>query len=533
MGKKHGKKGAKKNIVLSLAEFNEDAGIGGVDPELAALPSAPKAAAEWEAQGGRPEYNSRGYKERTSSSQRDNFDADFDDRDWSRKGPLEERENSSTFGLGGADRDWGDMRRGPMEQENGPGAGPERDWNDMRRGPVQSSFETNPNAGGGERDWGARRGPVEAAAPSGRAPISDDAWGSRRGPVEAAAPSGRAAINDEAWGSRRGPVEAAAPSGRTAINDDAWGSVRKGAVEAEFSQNGAAVDHDWSVRRPVDADAGSRVAEADWGAPRKGPVDSDFAGQTDAPKRDWSARKGPIEAEAPRQAQVSDWGDVRRAPIEAETVQLRKEEAEVDWTSRRGPVASEVESAQKGLRDIDFKDVRSGAKLRELGESERGGGRGRISENENGPVERETWRRDGRKGLHDRPASTGHDAVSMDRDWGAARRSHPVSTNPKYGRTFKEGNAPSQDEPSSSTNKDIEEQRDGRGDDWTTVRNQSRRPAPPNLRNRARRSSVPKRGELQKSSKDVSGDGPTHPGAIGSGNAPIAAASATPAVLEQ
>lgn len=435
MGKKHGDKKKKSKIVLSLAEFNEDAGIGGVDPELSALPSAPKPAEEWEAQGGRPEYNSRGYKER----QPRNYDnvGDFEDRDWTRKGPVEAPERNG-FGAG-ADRDWSDMRRGPMDAPDGQQ--PERNWNDMRRGPVDSAY-----SGAVERDWTARKGPVEAESGSAPRVIADESWNSRKGPVEAEFPN------------------AAVPANR-----------------------------DWSVRKgPVEAEASTSKEEADWTA-RKGPVESEFAsGEGETAERDWSQRKGPVEANpAPGQQTEADWSSARKGPIEAETP--RPDVAERDWSARRSPVETEVESAQKAVRDIDFGDVRRGAKLEEMKAIEQEKAKaGPVEVAARPEIEKEAWRRDsigivGRRGLmearaseqpvrvSERPASTGHDSVPKERDWGAARRTEGLRANPRPSRpNFRKSDASEATDvagiedadkittPTSANTAD--------DDDWTTVR---------------------------------------------------------------
>lgn len=412
MGKKHDKK-QKKKVVLSLAEFNEDAGIGGVDPELSALPSAPKPAEEWEAQGGRPEYNSRGYKERKSYADR-NYDADvdFEDRDWVRKGPLDS-EQGNTFGLGGPDRDWGDVRRGPID---GPDdEQPERDWNGMRRGPVESAFDSAP----AERNWGARRGPVEADLGKARA-----------------------------------------------VSDDNWGSARGNAVEAEFPD--AQKERDWGVRKgPVEADLPESAKEADWTA-RKGPVESEFA--IPEAERDWTQRKGPIEAVASKPVEDADWTS-RKGPVEAEVPDSKPEVTEPDWKARRGPIETEVATAQKAVRDIDFGDMRRGARLQELEKKDQ--------PTPTKPEREERWRRDsarvvGRRGpveTRERPASTGHDAAAKDeRDWGAARRTQPVRAISRTNRSIT-GRVSDVSETSDTPQADAQDSNaNEKDDDWTTVR---------------------------------------------------------------
>lgn len=414
-GKKHDRK-KKTKVVLSLGEFNEGAGIGGIDPDLAALPSAPKAAEDWEAEGGRPEYNSRGYKERKPYADR-NYDADaeFEERDWVRKGPLDSEEGS--FGMGGGDRDWSGMRRGPLDAPDGEQ--PERDWNGIRRGPVESAFE----GASGERDWGTRKGPVEADL-------------------------GKARV----------------------INDDNWGSARGNAVEAEFKDSAPAKDRDWGVRKgPVEAETAEAAQEADWTA-RKGPVESEFA--TQEASRDWTQRKGPVEAVAAK-AEDADWG-ARKGPVEAEVPEKKQEVAERDWSARRGPVETEVEAAQKAVRDIDFGDVRRGARLQEMEEKEASAKKDLPRR----PATADRWRRDSMGAARtgpfeprERPASTGHDATPKpERDWGAARRTQPVPqmSRPNRGSTGRLSNASDGVEISRGSSREVVAE--DKDDEWTTVR---------------------------------------------------------------
>lgn len=440
MGKRHDKK-KKVKVVLSLAEFNEDAGTGGIDPELSALPSAPKAAEDWEAEGGRPEYNSRGYKERKSYADR-NYDGDGDDEDfeWVRKGPLEAPDGNS-FGVGGADRDWGGMRRGPVDGPAGPtGEVAERDWNGMRRGPVESSFGGPGTGPGVERDWGARKGPIEAEVGSARV-----------------------------------------------INDDNWGSARGNAVEAAFPE--AAKDSDWGKRKgPVEAKGAELTREKDWTAPRKGPVESEFA-IPEATEPDWGQRKGPVEATLAKPVEDTDW-TARKGPVDAEVPEKKPDVAERDWSARRGPVEKEVETAQKAVRDIDFGDMRRGAKLQELEKKESVAAK--VEQDK--PVRDERWRRDtagvvgrrgpvearmgpveGRRGpveVRERPASTGHDGTpKMERDWGAARRTQPMRAIPRQNRAST-GRVSDVTETSDTAQIDAQDANTGIDeDDWTTVRN--------------------------------------------------------------
>ncbi|KAI0564869.1 hypothetical protein FGB62_22g717 [Gracilaria domingensis] len=433
MGKK--KPGqSKKKVVLSLAEFTQDVPTAGVDPDLASLPTAPKAPEEWEALGGRPEYNSRGYKERIHRDRNYDADADFDERDWTRRGPLDEPSGSS-FGAG-PERDWGDIRRGPLDSEDA--AAPERNWEGMRRGPVESSF----GSGHVERDWGARKGPIEA--------------------------------------------EASAPR---AISDDQWGSARQGPIEAEFPQQKA--EPDWNLRRPVDAGgvpsagAASSTAEADWSA-RKGPIEAEFAAETQ--ERDWTARKGPVEAETAKHQPEGDWADVRRRPVQST---FSHQQPEVDWSSRKGPIEPEVEKVRKAVRDIDFSD-RRGTKLEELKNTEPDK---KLPTEKESSMSRENWRRD-TQGVTERrsrqltqnmeTSPPKQDATQNVRDWGAAReRSHPIEAKMNSPRRVPSRESISQQQGSAEIAKNVSETQSPQDEgesDWTTVRSSQRRPAGANRR---------------------------------------------------
>lgn len=409
MGKKHGK-GKKKTIVVSLAEFNEDAGLGGVDPSLADLPSAPKALEEWEAQGGRPEYNSRGYKQKGPARERtyDN-DGDGEDHDWVRRGPIDDQKKGNGFGAGmsGGDRDWGGARRGPIDEETGERK--ERDWKDMRRGPVESAFEGRQQ--GGEPDWGKRRGPIEAE------PAKE----------------------------------------RRVIRDDSWGSARKQTVEAEFKSESDEGDKDWTNRKgPIEPIAPR--AEVDWTS-RKGPLESKFAQERKEP--DWSSRKGPVEANLvdPKRHE-SDWS-FRRGPIlETESQNKhRPRAAEPDWSARRGPVDVESSANQKPVRDVDFGHMRRGAKLQEMEQSSSSAHFSRRAGSE-----KDSWRR---YPVRERPASTGQEGDRPSRDWGAARRSQPLVERPTR---MNNGRMSHGIDSSAVTQETDVGEKQEEADDWTTVR---------------------------------------------------------------
>lgn len=428
MGKRKPGK-AKTKVVLSLAEFTQGVEGAGKDEDIAALPTAPKPVEQWEAEGGRPEYNSRGYKERSSSHRERSHDADveFEDRDWTRRGPLEERQGSS-FG-GGAERDWGGIRRGPLEAEE-EAATPERDWEGIRRGPVESSFQSSSV----ERDWSARKGPIEAEAASGRT-----------------------------------------------ISDDQWSSARHAPVEAEFAEKKG--EQDWSVRRPIEAESGTPAPESsDWTA-RKGPVEAEFAAPT--PERDWTARKGPIEAGVQKEAPETNWAGVRRRPVEAS---FSQEQPEVDWMARKGPIDTEVEKAGKAIRDIDFADTR-GSKLQALEENKelkQDPVKKEARDNWRRDIPKDTEHKTRHSGSSI-PNSSSQEQISSqkERDWGSARRrSHPVEarlSSPRRDAPKKIAQYEEADAPVNNEDRDEAEQADGESD-WTTVRSHQRRPTGSNRR---------------------------------------------------
>lgn len=388
MGRKQDKK-TKKRVTLSLAEFNENAGVGGAHPEVAALPSAPKAPEQWEAVGGRPEYNSRGYKERSTGQRDRRARTDADDDDWTRREPLD---NDSGFGAMDSERDWSTTRREqPMSEQP-----PERDWTGIRRGPVEAEHTSRSF----DRDRPSRSGSID---PDLRTLPSEVDWRSVRqgtGPVEAEFSESRNL-------SHRNPVDAEMKP-PTSTNAD-W-SNRKGPVEAEFSEQTNL--RDWSSRKgPVEANPGD--SSQDWSDVRKrASVDEQVAPQKEV---DWSGvRQGPVEAAVPNSNVVS--------------------RPEVDWSAKRSPVKSKAEIAAARLKDgkekqPNFEAVR-GNKLRDMQDA-------------NSSTDRVSWRRDNsfagftqtkaRGSYADhrtRPPSTGSDAMNQERDWSAARRSLPEALNP-------------------------------------------------------------------------------------------------------
>lgn len=453
MGRKD-KKSKSKRVVLSLAEFNEDAGG---NSELTTLPSAPKALEEWEAEGGRPEYNSRGYKERGPPLRERRFregDGDFEDRDWTRRGPLDS--NESSFGAPVGERDWGEMRRDAAD--GATAGGPARDWTDMRRGPVDSSFNSR---GGGDRDWAARKGPVEAEVRIGSRMIDSSSWASARGnEVEASFDGVQTERN---WSVRKGPIEADVSGDAPNPMGTDWGSARRGPVDSEFV---------------------AATQERDW-ADRKGPIEADPPAHP--VKREWE-RKGPVEAEVQVLPQRPNWSGVRgRSPIDAQQASdddaENQDRADADgpW-ARRGPVESKVDAAPTRLVSLgsEREDSWRGARLPDSYAAAESG-------------ERNSWRREGagvpargrrgRGGSRDgfvRPASTGHDATPIERDWGVARRSGPISVNAEGvdGETEDDCTDPnvvdvetlSAMENASKGDASGEPPIDEAGDEWTTVK---------------------------------------------------------------
>lgn len=521
MGKKHDRK-KKTKVTLSLADFNGDAGTSGLDPELAALPSAPKAAEDWEKEGGRPEYNSRGYKERRSDAYGDGLggyadDAEFDERDWSRKGPMDSGADGDGDGFGGGpERSWDGMRRGPMDAIGGD-EGAERDWNGMRRGPMDALVPE----GGAERSWdGIRRGPVDAEFAGGDAGGERD-WSMRKGPVEA----------------EGGPA--------AGIDDASWGAARRGPVDAEFPGEDVA-ERDWTQRKgPVEAEGSALGAGADvnWGDARKRPVDAEFSGASgDGAERDWTQRKGPVEAETSGASGAA---------------------MEQDWTgARKGPLDTDVDSAKKAMRDLDFSDMRRGAKLQELEAKPSSTGANAVSVESRPDADGGKWRREvqaaatapttvpqreswsgARRGplapvevdtkrrsapLPRAPVQpAGPEASQGDaRDWGAARRTQPLRTQPRQARATSMATGRQSNDTSGAAKGAVD-------DDWTTVRSAAtQRRAPVSSFRRGANTGSRGRGGDSVSSRGAVRDAP-------SGQAPqsasaTAAASATvvPAATE-
>lgn len=335
------KKGKKKNkVVMALADFNPEASVG-TPQELKDLPSAPKQAEEWEAVGGRPEYNSRGFKERTVTHDYDDnalleSDEAFLQRDWTRGANfVAEDDSGGGAGAGGVERSWDGMRRsGPLDDPDGDGA--ERDFGMARggMGPVDSSFD----AAGPERDFGAARGGA--------------------GPIDASFDAAGGADRD--FGAARGgagPIDASFDAAGGADRD--FGAARGGAgpVDASFDAAGGA-DRDFGAARgsaAFDAEFESRGGNVDFGGARSGSAafDAEFAGA--GKEVDFAKRTGPVDAEF-ADAKNVDFGAARgNAAFDAEFQGAGKE---INFAAKRaGPVDAEFASQQK---DVDFRSARGG-----------------------------------------------------------------------------------------------------------------------------------------------------------------------------
>jgi hypothetical protein len=423
----------KTKVVLSLAEFNQDANAG-VEPELAALPSAPKGAEEWDEAGGRPVYNSRGFRERTTTAfERDDGmvdDEEFLQRDWTRSGPLDDPSAAPGGGEGG-ERNWDGMRRGPLDQAGGDGAeeGADRDWTGMRRGPLDAA--DGAGGDGVERSWdGIRRQAVDAAG------------------------------------------------GPGAEKEVDFSAVRRGPVESEFAQDGP--DMDFSTRRgPIEAEFEGGAREVDFSL-RRGPVEADIGGGTGSPEKDFSAarrannmvevleispgterdfgnaRKGAavVEAEHPAdrlQPAERDFSDVRRGQAQPATAPEHHGPADtVDWNVRKGPLEAAAPSSDRdGGRVRDFKNMRQVTRPDSAEEIEKPATElindvnsvqvtGDSTFNGKAPSEprRREMTRTGSRGELTVKATTAiqDESTGKEIDWGRARRAQPLPTSDRTHR---------------------------------------------------------------------------------------------------
>lgn len=397
MGKKksrgQGQQSRKANTI-NLFEFNRDVTVG-QDPELSKLPTAPKLAEEWEAEGGRPEYNARGYKERRVDPYSDDRGVgdDFEDRDWTRRGPVDGGESGgSGFGTG-PERDWSMSRQGPLDGP-GMGGGAERDvdFGSVRRGPVDAEFG-GPGGAARDVDFGtARRGPVEAEFGGPGAGRDVDFGGARKGPIEA---------------------EFGAPGGR---NVD-FGGVRKGPIEADFGNAPRNVDFGGARKGPIDAEFATAPRQVDFAGARKGPIEAEFAGNSTSGRTpDFSQRRGPIEAEFANQPKQRDFGGVRRGPVDADPAPARAPARDFG-SMRRAPV--QAERPAKNAPTRDFGSMRRGAKLEEEAQAPR--------------QKRQSWKRRNQEDSLSQGVArmnVGAGGGGGERDWGGARRAAPPAAPP-------------------------------------------------------------------------------------------------------
>lgn len=369
----------RRGKTINLFEFNSEVTVG-ANRDVAALPSAPKAAEDWEAEGGRPEYNSRGYKERRVDAYGDadrrgfGADDDFESRDWTRRGPVDGGDDDANgFGRGG-ERDWGGRRSGPLDD----GGGTEADFGMVRRGPLDA--DDGPGARGDVDFGNARRGPIEAefGAPGGR----EVDFATRKGPIEADFGNSSAQGGVD-FGVRKGPIDA------VGTVDFA---VRKGPVDAEFTSNTTGRQVDFATRKgPIEAELGNNA---------NGNIERDFGG----------ARKGPLEP----MARDVDFGTMRNGnrngnrngAVEAANMRSNHSERKVDFGARR-----------KGPLDADNNNNNS---ERDFGNMRRGsGGAWRRSAGRNGNTEVA-------KGME--RLAVKDNAEDGSRDWGSERLNSTTSS---------------------------------------------------------------------------------------------------------
>lgn len=415
MGPKKGKK--KNKVVMTLADFNPEASVG-TPQELKDLPSAPKQAEEWEAVGGRPEYNSKGFKERTVTHDYDDnalleSDEAFMQRDWTRGANFNpDDESGGGAGAGGVERSWDGMRRsGPLDGPDGDGA--ERDFGAARggMGPVDSSFD----AGGPERDFGAARrgaGAVDASFDAGGGPDRD--FGAARG----------SGAFDAEFDNKGGDIDFGAARGSAAFDaefdskggDVDFGGARRGsaAFDAEFEGSGR--DVDFAKRTgPTEAEF-SESKHVDFGTARgSAAFDAEFSGT--AKEIDFSSkRSGPVEAEFSNRQKHVDFGSVRggSGAFDAEFAGRNIGGGERDMNNMRGGSKASEMARPNGSNDLNFGDVRKGTVST---------GRVISSEGGAGVSNGMTW--GARKGPIDASSSGRRDGA---RDFGSTRQ--PVSGNP-------------------------------------------------------------------------------------------------------
>jgi hypothetical protein len=437
------KKGKKKKVVMSLADFNPEASVG-MPQELKALPSAPKQAEEWEAVGGRPEYNSRGFKERTVTHDYDEnalleSDEAFMQRDWTRGANFRPDEDGGDgAGAGGVERSWDGMRRsGPLDGPDGDGAerdfgaarggvgpvdssfdaaGPERDFGAARggAGPVDASFDA---AGGADRDFGAARGSAAFDAEFENKAGDVDFGGARRGSAafDAEFAGGGREVD---FAKRTGPMEAEFPHDKDVDFGAARGSA---AFDAEFANVAKEVDFGRRAG-PVEAQFGGAGKEVDFGTARgSAAFDAEFAGRTGGGgvERDMGSMRSsavPLEGAAPQEAAGLDFGGARKMPLRGEGGGgggggVAPGSADVDWGARKGPLDAAPPPRAQDARDF--------VAAREKNPAPAPPARSEAAPVTSGRQERSAVAGSGVGGVNGE--------APKERDWGRARRTQPLN----------------------------------------------------------------------------------------------------------
>jgi len=358
MGKKQRKKEA---VVLSLAEFNGE--VPAVEDELV-LPSAPKGAEEWEAQGipafgrhaGKPARPAGGF-DRDGGFERDAEP----DHGWARRGPLEGAGMTRGGGFGdrgerggfGEDRDWSERKLPPAAIEAQRGSAGELDWT-QRKGPVAAEFQAPArNLGGEQEDWSRmRRGPpppLSDGASSAPASAEIDFRDVRGTAVSAASPTSE--LNRD-FRAARDANKAVASSAAAADVDfrDVRGTVVSSAApvsEVEFRDvRGSAVP---PASKSSKTAVGSPAAEVEFRdvrgsavAPASKPSSKSSAVSAE-PELDWKARRGQAGTAGGPSASTNgerDWNERKTAPAAKSTRGGNRGDNGGEWT-RRGPGGKE------------------------------------------------------------------------------------------------------------------------------------------------------------------------------------------------
>mmetsp|Transcript_16642 Transcript_16642/g.36185 ORF Transcript_16642/g.36185 Transcript_16642/m.36185 type:complete len:496 (+) Transcript_16642:37-1524(+) len=434
MGKKQKKK---EEVVLNLADF-----VGG---EEEVLPSAPKGAEEWEAQGipafgrhaGRPARDAEGGRRERSSGFRGEGEFEREqeaDHGWVRRGPLEAAGGGRAgFGGGGEDRDWGERKMAPaaMDAAGGPrGGSAEIDWS-QRKGPVTAEF--NSARGGPEQsDWSrARRGPPPPLADGPPNPQAEVDFRDVRGSAVSSAPGPEPDLRAARDAAPAGPgpnqsssevdfrdvrgsaVSARSPTSNAATQQDVdFKDVRGTAVAPASRTNGtsAETDLDWKSRQgpqggsqtsegQKDGNQNSGADQVDWGTVRKGPPPpavsektkpGDGVGEKTKDSRavdiDWSQRKvAPAAAKASAKAGEGKATSGRR--VSSSRGGDSRADDNGEWV-RRGAPPPQENGARRGSAADDDKSWRTvegpsaGRKVRDGPRT--GGGSARKGSNSGG-----------------------------------------------------------------------------------------------------------------------------------------------------